>query len=625
MEDNNKQDLQSSNPENNLPQGNGQQSNNENTYWEANITENTIDQHQAYQNYLKQADQQPDNPSSQQQAGQQQYDQQQYDQQQYDQQQFDQQVDQQQYNQQQYNQPIYSNPGYPTGGFPQTPKKKSHGILVAVIVILLLLGVGAGTAYAFKDTLMNTYAKATKSPAEYYAFVEGKTVSEGVDAITPYMDYISQKPKNTIAYDLSSNVTVNKEALDSLLQTSLGVSFTDLEAQIGIPLDNIGFDTLVGTDGSFINETFELSLNQVKVISSELFFDTAAEKILVRFPELSDAYLSLSNESSGSTDKASLNLLTKERTADLLKNYSNIVIDNINQVTMEKTSAITVGTITKDCTELAVTITEKDLNNMAVEILETAKEDQYIIDLLPMLNMTVDDYKANIDEALAEVKASETSQTDTSFVMTVYVDSKGNIIGREISTPTSSTGFGYTILTDNGHDEYMAYAKDETGATIFEINGNQTEDNGAYDGKATIAINGTNEYTSGFSLDLSYTDVRTEKKNNVTYQYGSIIISSLELMGMQVTLDYNVENEIQTSKLVFQLGADPLVTVDSKMEYLKDYQPVSPPADAEVYDINQTESYAATIDLEGYLTDLSNKLGIDLQGIFNSLFGSSYY
>lgn len=535
---------------------------------------------------------------------------------------YQQQMGNQQTNgQQQYQQPYqqgYQQPQYQQGYQPgayQKPKKKHRGALVAVIIILLLLAGGAVAAFAFKDTLMNTYAKTTKSPAEYYAYVEKNAIEDAVSDITSAENTL-QNNKNA-AYDVSSDVTVNRDTVDSLLQSSLGMSLSDLESQLGLPLESIGFHAVIGTDGDIVNETVGFNLNKVDLITMEMFMDTAAGKMLLRLPELSDAYLSLSNEDAASS-AAQLKKLTPELIAKLLNKYSNILIDNINDVTLEDNDELSIDTLTTNCTKLTVTISEQDAYDIVKEILTEAREDQEIIDLLPMFNLSEEDYQSYVDEALDEMEASADTVTDETATMVVYVNSKGEIIGREFSADGTDASLGYKNLSKDNYDEYTVFVNDDSGESVFSINGSQKKIDGSYDGDATLELNtGSYDEFSNISIDISYEDVYQEKKDNQIFQYGSFTLSSLDLMGIQVSMDYFVEDDVQKSKLVLKMGTSPLLTVDTTSDYIEDYKVTMPPADAEIYDVDQADSYAATFNLEQYIDRLSDKLGVDLQSLLD--------
>lgn len=528
----------------------------------------------------------------------------------------------QQSNSTQYDQKPYYQPLQPAGGYQQPQKNKLRG-LISVITVLIILLVGAGTVYAFRDTLANTYVKATKSPASYYAYIEKNYVEESIERLTPYLE--NNNINSKIAYDVSSEVTLNKPVVDSLLQSSLGVSLTDLETQLGIPLNSLGLNAFFGSDGHQMSESMTFSLNQVEIITADLFFDMAAKNILVKLPELSNAYLSIDNANIN-TDNSSLELINKERTADLIKRYSDIVIEHMKQVEQEDNFSLSVGSKTSRCTKLTVTITERELYGLVVDFLTEAKDDPYIIDLLPMFQLTKEEYQTDIEQTLSSLQLSSAKVTDTDYQMDVYVDQKGTIIGREFRPMNSSSAIGYTVLTEKDRSEYIIYLKDDSGAKVFEMNGSQEKEKASYDGKATVVISGAQEYPSMISFDITYEDFRTERKDNISYQYGTVTVSSLELMGLQVMMNFNVDDNIQKSQIVVQMGAEPLVTFDTQINYKKDYEIMAIPADAEIYDINQLEAYTATMDFDEYVAKLSEKLGVDLQSILdNYMTGATTY
>jgi hypothetical protein len=503
---------------------------------------------------------------------------------------------------------------------------KSKGKLAAIIVIVLLAITGAATAFAFKGTLSNTFALMTKSPSEYYAHVEKKAFQNHANQLSPLMTQTADKQG---AYDVTADVTFNKEALNSILQTTLGVSFTDLESTLGLTIDTIGMDALVAYDENLISNTMGVRLNNVNLITMEMFMDMIKEEIMLRFPELSQAYLSESMVTEGYNSKAYKDLqkqLTPKRITDLLNRYTDLAIDHAKNVTLEKDVTLSLETLTVNCNQLTVTLSKEDMNLILQDILMEAREDEFILDMLPAFAMTTEDYQSAIDEALVSLKESSDSlETSDNFIMVVSVDKQGNIIGREFGLSNSSAALSYTVLTKNKISEYNINYTDETDITLFNINGNQTKDQNAYDGKLTLEINAPSiPMLSNFSIDVTYDDLRTEFKNGVYYQYGNLSMSSLDLMGLQMNFEYGVENNIQNCNVDIRMGASSLVTIHTKQEYLEDYTITPPASTAEVYTTDQAESYLATMDIEQYITNLSQQLGVDLYSIYESLFGYSY-
>lgn len=526
-------------------------------------------------------------------------------------------------NQQNYAQPQYNQPYYQQGINQKPPKKKHRGALVALIVVLLLIFTAAGTAFALRNTLSNTFAKMTKSPAEYYSYIEKNEIKDAVDQIAAYPDLQNSKPQ---AAHVTTDLSFNRDSIDSLLQ-STGMSLSDLESMLGVKLENVGFDATVATNGDISNEIIGLRLNKTNIISAEMFMDSTAKDIFLRVPELSKAYLSISSKDApSSVDISGLKNLNSEKIADLMTRYSNIIIDDIKDVQIENNATLSVDTLTTECTRLTVTISSEDFAAMVKDVLEEAKNDQTIIDLLPMLNISEDDYKNSIDDAIDNANAD--NYTDTNLVMKVYVNSKGEVIGREFSDEETDGGLGYTVLSSGDKTEYRLYVNDDSGNEVFNIEGNHVKNqDGAYTGDARVDVSTNNDTISNVRVDISYEDLRTEKKNGHSYQYGTVTISSMDLMGMQVTMDYSVEDTVQKCKVDVQMGAVSVVSADIAVDYPDNYDVTMPDNNAEVYDINDISSYEATMDLQGYITKLADQLGIDSQTIMdfiNSLSGYGY-
>ncbi|MHB8128692.1 MAG: hypothetical protein ACYDEX_06830 [Mobilitalea sp.] len=518
-----------------------------------------------------------------------------------------------------YTPPGYSQTGYSAAEMnPQPPKrKKRRKVFAFVIILFLILSAAAAAAYAYQDTLLNALALYTKSPADYYAYVEKKVIHESVDNLTPYLNFSTPE----VAYDVSTDVTFNRETLNSLMQSSMGVSLADLESSIGLPIENIGLDVLFGYNNNLLNETLGLRLNHVELITLELLMDTAKQEMFMRLPGLSDAYLKQSiatGETASNNYTDQLGLMTPARNADMLYRYSNIIIDHVTQVTTDKNAVLTLDTLERNCTKLTVTITKEDMNNMTLAILDEASEDDYFLDMLPMFEMTKAEYQKSISDMKAEVNATDDTLSSESIQMLVYVDSFGNIIGREFGAKDSLASFGYTSLIKDSYQEFNVYLKDDAGNKVLNAGGNQTKDQKSYDGTITIDLSvPSSELLSNLSFDIQYEDVRSEKKDNRILNYGTYTLSSLDLMGLQIIMENSVVDDIQNNKTIVQMGAATLVTIDTKVDYLEDFEAVMPPTSAEIYDVTQAESYIASLNLEAYIADLSEQLGIDLQSILD--------
>lgn len=507
--------------------------------------------------------------------------------------------------------------------FPQ-PEKSGFRKIVPLVVIVAILLVGAVTAFAFKDTLMNTVAKATKSPAEYYAYVEKNAINETLDEFIPLLKESEAQSKKSFALDTKTEIKINEASLDTLLQQYLGVSLVDVESNLGISLDSIGIDALIGKDDKYLNENFTLSLNQIDLISAEIIMKNAMDDILVRFPELSSDYLNISTEELAGEDLITpeyskiMETFTADFIEQLIRKYSSLILDNISQATLTNNETLSLETLSTDATLLTVTITDEDAKKILTSLLKAAKLDNDFIRIASIYGLEEEGYKAYIDDSLEELEAEDNTIFYDNLEMQVFVDNKGKIIGRTFSIEGESNVIGYTYLEDSDYSEYEVFVKDDE-IDYLVLSGSQTIKNDAYTGSASATVN-TGAYGTTVSVDISYDDLKTVKKNNYAYQYGSINISSIDLFGAQLLINFDEKDNHQLSEIIVQMGAEPLVTLTTDSEYLSNYKASVPAEGATIYDINDVDSYYSTIDLEAFITSLSDKLGIDIQSLINSFY-----
>jgi hypothetical protein len=191
----------------------------------------------------------------------------------------------------------------------------------------------------------------TKSPAEYYAFVEEKAIIDGVDKLTPYLNL--NRADENVAYKTSVDVSYDRDTVDSLLQSTLGMGLSDLESSIGISLDSIGINSTVASKDGTIYESLGLNLNKVDIITLDLVMDTIKQEMLMRLPELSPAYFKQSLASGElNTGKylEQIKKLTPDRTADFLKRYGKILSSSMKDVELTKNEKLSVINYLKPAT-----------------------------------------------------------------------------------------------------------------------------------------------------------------------------------------------------------------------------------------------------------------------------------
>ncbi len=517
----------------------------------------------------------------------------------------------------------------------QQPKKKPRKKLVAsLITIVLVLAIG-GTAFAFKDKILDALSFGSKNPAEYYASVEQDALNASVDKMLK--SYESFDPSEKTAYKVTADLTYDKATLDSMLSGYLGMTIEDLESQIGISLDSIGADMTVAIEDSKVYDEMLLKLNNVDIITVEVLLDTIKQEMLMRLPELSPAYIRESLVMSDYGMDSSYGVLgaefdqlkdiKPEDIADFTKRYVKVITDNMKNVELTKGEEFEIGDTSEKCNLLTVTIDEDTMEDILKAVIEEAKDDKFIIDLLPMFQLSEDQYVDALETASEELESSFSGSMDGEIVMEVYVNNDDKIIGRNIEVISDGASQGvlsYGIATKGKDSEFEFYIEDSSETKLVEVTGSHTKEKDAYTGEAEITVYGEDFGMGSMSFNIEYEDLRTEVKDNKVYNYGKITLSSMVLMGAEFSLEYDVVDGIQHSKLSVGMGGSSIVGLDITAEQLKDFEIPEVDSSAQIFDAYDTTGYEATMNIEQFISDLSSKLGVDLNSIIESLMYSGY-
>lgn len=547
------------------------------------------------------------------------------------------------FNGQQQQQPVYSqqniyqNTPYadPNNqfGFQPVKKSKKKPLVAALIVLVLLIG-SAATAFAFSGTAKNKIALLTKSPKEYLAHVIKQTTDDSVDKMINYMKI--NNPSKDIAVDMSVNLTYDKATVGSLLYGATGSSIEDLEDELGMSLDSIGFDMIFANNDKKMYDTIGVKLNDVNLLTADIFIDYATQELLVQFPELSPAYLRQSLDMSEFGDAEAfdtakyyeiLDLLSSNKTGDFLKRYSSYITDEIKEVKLAKGKSLTVGDITVKTNVLTFKIRPETIVDILTRILEEAKKDNYIIkEILPMADVSKEEYVTSIDMALQYVKMMITEADDPNDYIDIklFVGNDGSIIGTEIDIMTEDVPptISYYNVEKKNKGAYELIIKDQVSSEGINVTGSHTIKNGAYTGAANFNV--TMAFSDPVNFKIAYEDAKVAMKGDHMFTYGKFTLSSILMMGIEVFLEYDVKDNAQLSTLQVNMGSSSLVTLKASTKYLKDFKCPAPGSNADYYDFSEVESYLETIDVDKFTSTLYDKLGIDINNLMGDFLPDMY-
>lgn len=389
---------------------------------------------------------------------------------------------------------------------PQGTKRKSKlpYIMIGVGAIALVLLI----VFANFAALENAVRKMTSSPEEYYQWVEEKQLKEAAKIVTSvYENYFIEAVQ---AYDRKTELEMSyafEEGADDWLE---------ILEDVGVDLSWLDSGKIAWTHSlkeGVMEEGVGVSLSDVELMEIRAFADYNEEAMYVGVPTLSPYYLSCDLDDivydGGESTRMSLELMknidkalpTVIKLNKLLDKYTEIALSYVDDVDMTKGKTLRVAEISKDYTRLEVTIDAKMVSEMMEGIFAALGEDEEIKEIIFSmcgaleetkdldLDVDADDIYDEFTDACSELEdmAGEIDG-DGEIVMFVYVDGKGDVVGREIEVYDGTismlwpedgkkVGYQFGVETDYMNITVEGNGKKSgnkvTGDFVFECDGNE--------------------------------------------------------------------------------------------------------------------------------------------------------
>ena len=331
-------------------------------------------------------------------------------------------------------------------------------------VILGIFGVAAVVLIANSAKLVNSYHRDFSTPEEYYRWVERKALQKNAKTIAEY--YVNHFVEYLHRYDSHTSGEIRVE---------LGDAGRDMMERAGLePWFEEGaftFDSI--NKDSVAQSMLGLEIGGEKVFSVDTIMDLRDEAVYLGLPGLTKTYLGIDTGDSGFAKEFEyvfgmepeeyldtmemLEVLYREcpdkRQMEALANrYLELLLDSIDDVKMRTGKTARAGSISQTCTTLEIYLDKNDIQSMLTEFLEELQEDSEVESLLfqvyelaEELSLNTGDYRDadefyeafqdEIDNILDDMDYYVTYHDELD--MTIYVDDKGQIIGRTMEFPNS--------------------------------------------------------------------------------------------------------------------------------------------------------------------------------------------
>ncbi len=482
------------------------------------------------------------------------------------------------------------------------PVKKSRakfriklGIAAGIVLVLVVVAVINASA------IVNFAKKTFSSPAEYYQWVEGKNLKDAA-ALTGSM------------YD---------DSVGSLLN----LFDTSISGEIGIELAEVGKESLstatglAGVDMSWfekgsmsfsgnirdllMNGEVALKLGDKRILSAETIIDLENLAIYLGIPSISDSYLEMDYDTAQRvrrdefarhydgddldsylppvSDKEeivekvqqlieTLDLLKKNMPDNkdiqkLVEKYGGIVLAGFDDVKMTKGRKLRAEGITESCTELKVTVTNRQLYEILRNFISELKEDEDLRDMVFEVYEAVQSSPL-ADESLIQEDASEgyaefledlielenrlergysSVNDDVIMIMNVYVDGDGDIHGRSFEIMEEYSPFGYdsfsfSVKMPHKGSEFGFSTSIEYDGDIYAITGTGNENGKSLDGEFSFDYNGASIFTVTVE-DFKTRQLRTSGYVNGTFTLkpSTGIMQLLDSYAASSALNYEAE------------------------------------------------------------------------------------
>ncbi len=487
-------------------------------------------------------------------------------------------------------------PPYGDGPVPPVPegdagKKKKKWLIPAVIAAVVVVAL---LVIAVLPGLRLALAK----PDDLYHQVEMKGLRDvSMSAASFYGHALSAGSKlDDMGTSGSAEVSFGKEFYE------LMDSYADLDLSWlkKVALD-YAFNQKDGRSGGAVT----LKLNSQKLATVNLVLDREEEQVFLQIPDVSKDYMSMDlddllwdlryslgysaynlfstlltgmDEEDEEQAKALMAALpTRDQAEKLVNKYLQIAVNSIQDVEKGR-DTLTAGDVTAEYTTLKVVINAKTAAKIAENVLTELKKDKdvekYIKNIAKALEADedlYDEFLEELDEILEDVEDIKDYSGKEKITMTLYIDGKGNIRGREIRTNFyPNIKFLYATPIKGGNMGIEISLKQD-GDSLFSLTGSGKLSGATLSADTVLKIQGV----AAAEIKLEKADGARLKKGEfkgiVTLKPSADLVNELDLGSaagrvvkkISLTLDLDTNDGSSKMKLSVNYEDSPLVTLSA--------------------------------------------------------------
>lgn len=315
------------------------------------------------------------------------------------------------------------------------------GIITIIIMIIAILGILYFTTDLFKTEQQLFYKYLTQTEilnngfVEQYRVANNKIVNNSNSSVTDISVFTSMPNEETGIADVQNMLSIKSNGLENTLTKQSYRDFT-------LSQNNQNLLTL-----KYMRDDNTYAIGADNILAKYLAVENANLKDL--FTKLGVQDVSQIPDSIP-TNYEDILKIDEETLAQLKATYGTLVYNNISKENFYKT------TNEENTETISVSLSEQEVTNIIKMILETAKNDNVLLDLivnkaqlLNYSNVTIENTQVFIQEHIDEI-TSQTYSTDKDFIKLSLTKKEKNVVGITIESNYIDTAEEYENPMDDG-------------------------------------------------------------------------------------------------------------------------------------------------------------------------------
>ncbi|MGN1126567.1 MAG: zinc-ribbon domain-containing protein [Ruminococcus sp.] len=494
------------------------------------------------------------------------------------------------------------------------PKKKRKLPKVLAIVGVCVVAIAVVVALNF-SFILGTLIKTFGSPSDYMRFVEAKGVTSFASNVAEaYGDNILELFSSDDSQTGNLSVKLSDEGRELL--TSLAGTGEDVDLDW---LKEANLSVTSNRDGDSQQVKLGIGLGGKDIISADCILDTENKEVYFALPELSKKYIKsdldgMDEFSFDDIDKIKEALPEESNLSEMIEKYAGVIIDTLDDVDLDDGS-LEIKDTDEDCTELTLTISERQVLEICQEILKEAEDDDELMDLIGDLVESVESVSGttgiDVDDSIDDLSGKVEDELDSLdgdgeevFTLVDYVNGRHEIIGRSIEVNDEEV-LSYGKVEDGDNVYYQLKIGDE-----FVINGEAEESGDKLDGEFAVEADGEEVLiveTKDFDLD-KLEDFELEGTLSVKpgAYFSEASGSAIPVAISDVALEMKFLEESADISLLMQ--GEELITISANTE-TKDSESIDIPDDSDVCDVSDQTAlsdYLTSMDVNSIIDNLKD-------------------